>query len=69
MLKFFSGVFMGLGILLIAGTAGSSDFYEACRTAADCVAGDPMSNLQMFVQLIGGMLLMVVGMFLMIVSE
>lgn len=50
-----------VGLLILAGTAGSSDFYEECRAAADCVAGDPPSMLQMTLQSILGLALMVVG--------
>jgi len=49
------------GFFLIIGTAGSSDFYEECRAAADCVAGEPMSGLQMTLQSIGGLILMAAG--------
>jgi hypothetical protein len=60
-MKIFGGIAVGLGFLLIAGTAGSSDFYEECRAAADCVAGEPMSLLQMILQCVGGVILIGVG--------
>lgn len=50
-----------VGFLLMAGTAGSSDYYEECRAAADCVAGDPMSMTQMVIQLVVGLLLFAWG--------
>ncbi len=60
-MKIFGGIAVGLGFLLIAGTAGSSDFYEECRAAADCVAGEPMSLLQMILQCVGGVILLGIG--------
>ena len=50
-----------IGFILIAGTAGSSDFYEECRAAADCIAGEPMSMTQMTLQSLGGLILMGLG--------
>lgn len=52
-----------IGFFLIAGTAGSSDFYEECRAAADCVAGEPMSTAQFVLQSVAGVLMMAVGFF------
>lgn len=60
-MKILGGIVFGLGFLLIAGTAGSSDFYEECRAAADCVAGEPMSLLQMILQCVGGVILLGIG--------
>ena len=60
-MKIFGGILFGLGLLLIAGTAGSSDFYEECRAAADCVAGEPMSLLQIILQSVGGLLMLAFG--------
>ena len=50
-----------VGFFLIIGTAGSDDFYYECRAAADCVAGDPMSPLQIVLQLLTGIILLVWG--------
>ena len=44
-----------IGFLLIAGTAGSSDFYDECKAAADCVAGEPMSTTRMVLQMLAGL--------------
>ena len=60
-MKIFGSVVFGLGFLLVVGTAGSSDFYDQCRAAADCVAGEPMSDLRMTVQLLAGVAAMVTG--------
>lgn len=60
-MKVFAAIIGFIGFLLIAGTAGSSDFYEECRAAADCVAGEPMSMVQMVFQCIIGLILLVVG--------
>lgn len=60
-MKIFGGILFGLGFLLIAGTAGSSDFYEECRAAADCVAGEPMSLLQIILQSVSGLLMLAFG--------
>ncbi len=49
------------GFLLIAGAAGSSDFYDQCKAAADCVAGDPPSTLRIVLQSLAGMSMMVMG--------
>lgn len=50
-----------LGLLILAGTAGHSDFYDECLAAADCVAGEPMSVLQMTLQSLLGLALFVAG--------
>lgn len=60
-MKILGGTIFAIGFLLIAGTAGSSDFYEECRAAADCVAGEPMGVLQMMLQCIGGAILIGIG--------
>ena len=61
-MKIFGGIALGLGFLIIAGTAGASDFYEQCRAAADCVAGPaPMSDLEMTARLVIGLIMMVTG--------
>jgi hypothetical protein len=49
------------GLFLVAGAAGSQDFYEECRAAADCVAGDPPSFLLTIFQMVVGLVLMVTG--------
>lgn len=50
-----------LGLLIMAGTAGNSDYYDECLAAADCVAGEPMSLLQMTLQSLLGLALFVAG--------
>jgi hypothetical protein len=50
-----------VGFLMMIGTAGSSEFYEECLAAADCVAGPRMSSLQFLMQLVAGILLLVWG--------
>lgn len=50
-----------LGLLIMAGTAGSSDFYDECLAAADCVAGEPMSLVQMTLQSLLGLALFALG--------
>jgi hypothetical protein len=50
-----------VGFFVVAGTAGSDDFYHECLAAADCVAGEPMSLFQVIVQSLMGLLLMLVG--------
>ena len=49
------------GILLMAGAAGSSDFYDQCKAAADCVAGDPPSTLRIILQSLAGLVMMFIG--------
>lgn len=49
------------GLFLVAGAAGSQDFYEECRAAADCVAGNPPSFLLTIIQMVVGLVLMVTG--------
>lgn len=50
-----------VGLLILAGTAGSSDYYDECLAAADCVAGEPMSLLQMTLQSVLGLALFMAG--------
>lgn len=52
---------MILGLLIMAGTAGSSDYYDECLAAADCVAGEPMSLVQMTLQSLLGLALFALG--------
>ena len=49
------------GILLMAGAAGVSDFYDQCKAAADCVAGDPPSTLRIILQSLAGLVMMFIG--------
>jgi hypothetical protein len=60
-MKIFAAVLGLAGFMIIIGTAGSSDFYEECRAAADCVAGEPMSTFQMTAQLLGGLAMLIVS--------
>jgi len=41
----FGGVLIILGIFGMAGSMGKYDFWEECRAAADCIAGDPPDDL------------------------
>ena len=50
-------LFVG-GLFLVAGAAGSQDFYQECRAAADCVAGNPPSFLLTIIGTVVGMTLM-----------
>ena len=60
-MKIFGGIVFGLGLLLIASVAGASDFYEECRAAADCVAGEEPSTFWAVVKSIFGIGMMGVG--------
>ena len=51
------------GFILIISAAGSADFYEECKRAVDCVAGDPPSTLGMALQSLAGMMLMASGVY------
>lgn len=68
-MKFAGYVIAVIGFILIAGVAGSSDFYEECRAAADCVAGEPMSTLRIALQSIGGLIIIGFGMLVAAVAE
>ena len=59
--KIIGTVIATVGFFLFAGTVGASDFYEECRAAADCVAGEPMSFLQVITQLIISVILLAAG--------
>ena len=52
---------VALGFIIIAGATGNQDFYDECRAAADCVAGDPPSLALMIVQYVIGLVIMLVG--------
>ena len=60
-MKIFGGIAFGLGLLLIASVAGASDFYEECRRAADCVAGEEPSIVLGFIKSFIGVVLMGMG--------
>lgn len=64
MSKTFGIIAVVVGILLVASSAGSDDYWEACHAAADCVAGDPPSVLSMVLEGFGGMILAVTGWFI-----
>ena len=62
MKKQISGYVIAIvGFLLLAGVAGSSDYYDACLAAADCVAGERPSLIGEIVQSIVGLFLMATG--------
>lgn len=50
-----------MGIFLVFGSIGAHDFYEECKAAADCVAGDPPSMLASIVKTIAGLFMIVFG--------
>lgn len=50
-----------LGLILIAGAAGGQDFYDECKAAADCVAGDPPSMFLTIVYSLVGIATMLIG--------
>jgi hypothetical protein len=52
-----------VGFLLIIGTVGNSDYYDQCKAAADCVAGEPQSAVSVFLHLVAGVVLMAIGSF------
>lgn len=54
-------IFVLIGFLLLAGAVGNQDFYEECRAAADCVAGDPPSLMQTALLSFVGLILMFIG--------
>lgn len=60
-MRLFGLLFIVVGFLLIAAAAGSQDFYEECRAAADCVAGDPPSVLVDLAQTLGGAMMIMLG--------
>lgn len=49
-MKIFNMLLVGVGFFALLGTVGASDFYEECRTAADCVAGPPISLSEILVR-------------------
>ena len=61
--KFVSLTFIVVGFIVLLGTAGSSDYNEECRAAADCIAEAPISDLNMFLRLLGAASLMIIGAF------
>jgi len=63
--------FVGLlvGFLLIAGIAGSDDYWEACHRAVDCVAGDPPSLVGEIFQGLLGAIMMAIGFFAVTIDD
>jgi len=61
MIKFFGIIAIVAGIILMSGSVGSDDYWEACHAAADCVAGDPPSVLSMILEGFGGLILVLGG--------
>jgi len=57
------------GLFLVAGAAGSQDFYLECRAAADCIAGNPPSFLLTIVEVVVGLFLMVTGVAMTLVED
>ena len=61
-------LFVG-GLFLVASAAGSQDFYEECRAAADCVAGNPPSFLLTIIEMVAGLVLMAMGVAMTLVED
>jgi len=59
--QMFGYIVVLVGFLLLAGVAGSSDYYDACLAAADCVAGEQPSLMGEIIQSIVGLFLLVTG--------
>lgn len=62
-------VFVLLGFLLVAGAVGNQDFYEECRAAADCVAGDPPSLIGTVLKVLIGFAIMAAGISVILAKE
>lgn len=60
-MKIAGGLMVGIGFLIIAGTVGATDYYDECRAAADCVAGEAMSELEVAVRMLIGLMVMAIG--------
>ena len=60
-MKIVGGISFGIGILILAGTTGAADYYDQCRLAADCVAGEPMSDFRLTIQMLTGLVIMSIG--------
>jgi ascorbate-specific PTS system EIIC-type component UlaA len=60
-MKVFGGIMFLIGVLLIAGSAGSEDFYEQCKAAVDCVAGDPPSAIGQIIEFAFGLIFSIIG--------
>jgi hypothetical protein len=63
MSKTFGIIAVVVGILLVASSAGSDDYWEACHRAVDCVAGDPPSLVGEIFQTLLGAIMMILGFF------
>jgi hypothetical protein len=61
LMKIVSMLLLGVGSFVLLGTVGASDFYEECRAAADCVAGEPMSIGEILVRCAAGIVLICLG--------
>lgn len=58
----FIGIALAIfGFLLIASAPGAQDFYEQCKAAADCVAGDPPGAISIIAKVVGGMVIAWLG--------
>lgn len=62
-------IFVLIGFLLLAGATGNQDFYEECRAAADCVAGDPPSLMETVFLSFVGFIFMFIGAVLIYAKE
>jgi hypothetical protein len=60
-MRALSYIMIVLGFLMLAGSAGSQDFYEQCRAAADCVAGDPPSLWGTIAKIVAGLGMLFLG--------
>jgi len=60
-MKTFGTFLLFAGFLILAGTVGQDDYWEACHRAVNCVAGEPMSLFREFIQLSVGIVMMALG--------
>jgi len=60
-MKVFGAALFIFGGLLIAGSASADDYWEACRHAVDCVAGDPPTGLVQIAEMTFGLIFAIVG--------
>jgi hypothetical protein len=68
-MKTFGTVASFAGLLILASIVGSFDYYDECRAAVDCVAGEEPSILWALVKGIVALILMFVGVSAIISSE
>ena len=62
-MKWFGGFMVVAGFFLLAGVAGSSDFYHECLATSGCVAQQQFTVLQELGLSLAGLFMLVVGVF------